>query len=207
MIKSETGYVRQAIGTVVLTLAPTVIVFLGSAVSGGSGILDLLLTIALISGVGASAVALLRPLLAILTVLMAPVPVLLFSAIYPANDPAAIGYEALTAVAILIAAVFGAVIGAIAKSGSDRRLFWIAAVIVALQLVPLVLLRWAESLSLVWLAIGAIYHLPWSWIGEPLFSSTEIGPYPTFLGRIVTTGTYLMIVVVAWAARRGSRNQ
>lgn len=79
-----------------------------------------------------------------------------------------------------------------------RKLYWAVALIVGLQLIPWALLHVAEPLALVWLLVTAIYHLPLSWIGEPLFHTSEIGPHPTILGRLVTTATYLAILTIGW---------
>ena len=79
-----------------------------------------------------------------------------------------------------------------------RKLYWTIGVIVLLQIVPLFLLYIVKPLGFVWIFIGAIYHLPLQWIGEPLFRATEIGPLPTILGRLAMTATYIVIAVVIW---------
>ena len=83
-----------------------------------------------------------------------------------------------------------------------RKLYWTIGVIVGLQVVPWALIYVVEGLGLIWFFIGAIYHLPLSWIGEPLFHATEIGPFPTILGRLAMTATYLAIALAVWVSFR-----
>ena len=86
-----------------------------------------------------------------------------------------------------------------------QRLCWTIGLIVGLQVIPWALCCVMEPIGLVWIFVGAVYHLPLSWIGEPLFAVSETGPYSTILGRLVATALYLALVVIVWIVMRSNR--
>jgi len=85
------------------------------------------------------------------------------------------------------------------------RLFWTIGLIVLLQMVLWLMPYIVPSMGLIWIFIESIYHLPLSWIGEPLFRATEVGPLPTVLGRLVTPSMYIAIAIAISASIRRLR--
>ena len=77
-----------------------------------------------------------------------------------------------------------------------KKTIWVFAALVGVQLVSSLLVNVDAAGPLIWWLVQAIYHLPLSWMGEPLFRATELGPYPTLFGRLVTTSIYVAIVAI-----------
>lgn len=81
--------------------------------------------------------------------------------------------------------------------------WWIAVVLIGFQIGIWTLEIVDPDRGLIWLALTIFYHYPVSWMGEPLFSAMEMGPYPIALARVLTTTLYVVIAfAVSWTIRR-----
>lgn len=84
----------------------------------------------------------------------------------------------------------------------NRKFYISTALILVAPLVLEPLIRLDEARGLLWLLAQQIYYLPISWIGEPLFTRTEVGMHPEPLGIVVGVVIYGVVMLLLWMITR-----
>ena len=73
----------------------------------------------------------------------------------------------------------------------SKREKFILALLVLFPVIPWMLMQIDYTRGLIWFSVQAIYYLPVSWIGEPLFTrSSDVGMVPNSGGRVLTGAVY-----------------